>query len=204
MKLRYIDEPARRTRVLAETQVLVVGGGAAGVAAATAAAREGASTLLVERSGALGGIATGGLVVLLLTLDDGRGRQVIAGVCEEVVDRLRAGGAAFHPARGEWGSSDPATIERDRRWGLVWGSPPHAVRYSVAYDPEAMRSVLADLVTLRRGQQGGEQGDHHDGQEQHEGQPQAEGVGHTRGEGHHAPNRRPAGTRRCSVFCSSI
>jgi len=147
MTVNHIEEPARRTRVLAETEVLVVGGGTAGVAAATASAREGAKTMLVERSGALGGIATGGLVILLLTLDDGRGRQVIGGLCQEVVDRLNARGAAFHPAPHEWGSVDPSLLERDRRWGLVWGSPPHAVRYSVAYDPEEMRTVLVDLAT---------------------------------------------------------
>ena len=69
----FVDEPARRTRVLAETEVLVVGGGSAGAAAAIAAARAGADTMLVERYGALGGLATGGLIVLLLTLDDGDG-----------------------------------------------------------------------------------------------------------------------------------
>jgi hypothetical protein len=40
-----------------------------------------------------------------------------------------------------------AQIERDRRWGLVWGSPPHKVRYSVAYDPEELRLALNDMVT---------------------------------------------------------
>ncbi|MFN8640796.1 MAG: FAD-dependent oxidoreductase [Candidatus Binatia bacterium] len=64
----FVDEPARRTRVAARTQVLVVGGGSAGVAAAVAAARQGADTLLVERYGGLGGLATGGLIALLLTL----------------------------------------------------------------------------------------------------------------------------------------
>jgi heterodisulfide reductase subunit A-like polyferredoxin len=43
----YVDEPSRRTRVMAQTQVLVVGGGSAGVAAAVAAARSGAQTMLV-------------------------------------------------------------------------------------------------------------------------------------------------------------
>lgn len=42
--------------------VLVAGGGPAGVCAAVAAAREGAKTLLIEATGALGGMATMGLV----------------------------------------------------------------------------------------------------------------------------------------------
>jgi hypothetical protein len=145
-----INEPARDTPVLAETEVLVVGGGSAGVAAAVAAARAGAETMLVERHGALGGLATGGLIALLLTLDDGNGRQVIRGLCQEVTDRVAARGAAFFPPAGEWGSDDPARIERDRRWGLVWGSAPHRVRYSVAYDPEEFRFALNEMVTGAR------------------------------------------------------
>jgi len=142
----FVDEPARRTPVLARTQVLVVGGGAAGAAAAVAAARQGADTMLVERYGSLGGLATGGLIILLLTLDDGDGQQVIGGLCQEVVDRITARGGAFHPPRADWGSPDPALVERDRRWGLVWGSGPHRVRYSVAYDPEEFRFALNEMV----------------------------------------------------------
>jgi hypothetical protein len=142
-----IAEPARSTPVLAETEVLVVGGGSAGTAAAIAAARAGADTMLVERHGALGGLATGGLIILLLTLDDGAGRQVIRGLCQEVTDRVAARGGAFFPPASEWGSDDASRIERDRRWGLVWGSPPHKVRYSVAYDPEELRFALNEMVT---------------------------------------------------------
>lgn len=142
----FVSEPARRTPVRHSCDVLVVGGGAAGVAAAVAAARAGADVLLVERSNALGGLATGGLIILLLTLDDGRGRQVVGGLCQEVTERLAARGAAYFPAPGEWGRADEALVERDRRFGLVWGRPPHRVRYSVAYDPEAMRLVLLELL----------------------------------------------------------
>jgi heterodisulfide reductase subunit A-like polyferredoxin len=65
--VKTVREPGRETPVFAETQVLVVGGGSAGVAAAVAAAREGADVMLVERYGQLGGLATGGLIILLLT-----------------------------------------------------------------------------------------------------------------------------------------
>jgi hypothetical protein len=129
-----------------EADVLVVGGGSAGVAAAVAAARAGADVLLVERYGYLGGLATGGLIILLLTLDDGRGRQVVAGLCEELTRRLVARGAAFHPARHQWGSDDPEAVSRAQRWGLVWGRAPHRVRYSVAYDPAFLKGVLDDMV----------------------------------------------------------
>lgn len=42
--------------------VLVLGGGGAGLAAAVSAARRGAHTVLVERHGTLGGMATAALV----------------------------------------------------------------------------------------------------------------------------------------------
>lgn len=142
-----VEEPARRTPVAARTQVLVVGGGSAGAAAAIAAARQGADTMLVERYGSLGGLATGGLIILLLTLDDGDGEQVIAGLCQEMVDRITQRGGAHAPPKAEWGSPDPGLVEECRRWGLVWGSGPHRVRYSVAYDPEEMRFALNEMVT---------------------------------------------------------
>jgi len=140
-----ISEPARETPVLTETDVLVVGGGSAGVAAAVSAARSGARVVLAERYGSLGGLATGGLIALLLTLDDGRGRQVIGGLCQEVTERLTGAGGAFHPPREEWGSTDRERIEHYWRSGLVWGGK-RGVRYSVAYDPEVLRQVLNDLV----------------------------------------------------------
>jgi FAD-dependent oxidoreductase family protein len=140
--VQFIDEPPRQTPVYATTQVLVVGGGSAGVSAAIAAARNGADTMLVERAGALGGLATGGLIILLLTLDDGRGHQVVGGLCQEVTDRVAARGAAHFPPRDEWGVPDERLVAQYMRWGLVWGSGPHTVRYSVAYDPEEFRFAL--------------------------------------------------------------
>lgn len=136
----------RATPVRHETDVLVVGGGSAGVAAAVAAARAGARVMLVERSGSLGGLASGGLILLLLTLDDGRGRRVVGGICQQVVDRLAARGAAYFPSASEWGRSDLELVAREQRFGLVWGRPPHAVRYSVAYDCEEMKFALAELA----------------------------------------------------------
>ncbi len=133
--------PEQQVPVVASCDVLVVGGGAAGMSAAIAAARQGADVILVERYGYLGGLASGGLIVLLLTLDDGDGHQVIAGQCQELVERLRERDACFYPSKDEWGSYDEALVEKYRRWGLVWGSGPHRVRYSVAYDPEEFKFV---------------------------------------------------------------
>ncbi len=138
-------EPARDVPVIGRPAVLVVGGGSAGVAAAAAAARRGADTWLVEQSSSLGGLATGGLINLLLTLDDGAGRQVVAGLCQEVVDRLEQRGQARYPPPDQWNNEDPELVNRWRHWGLVWGAP-ESVRYSVAYDPESFVDVAVDLL----------------------------------------------------------
>jgi hypothetical protein len=142
----YVTLPEQRVPVVADCDVLVVGGGAAGLAAAIAARRQGADVVLVERYGYLGGLASGGLIVLLLTLDDGDGHQVVAGLCQELVERLRARDACFFPSKDEWGDYDEALVEKYRRWGLVWGSGPHRVRYSVAYDPEEFKFIANTWV----------------------------------------------------------
>ncbi|MEE9279408.1 MAG: FAD-dependent oxidoreductase [Myxococcota bacterium] len=144
-----VREPARETPVLTRSDVLVVGGGTAGVAAAVAAARAGAEVTLVERYGSLGGLATGGLIALLLSMDDGAGRQVIGGLCQETIDRLERANGCFYPPREHWGLDAAELVEEYFRWGLVWGGSraSHRVRYSVAYDPEVMRQVLNELVT---------------------------------------------------------
>ena len=60
---RKITEPAREIEVYREADVVVVGGGPGGHSAAIAAARNGAKTILIERYGHLGGMATGGIVI---------------------------------------------------------------------------------------------------------------------------------------------
>src|SRR5437763_13049811 len=135
------QEPSRDLPVIGRPDVLVVGAGSAGIAAAVAAARHGADTWLVERGSWVGGLATLGLINLLLTLDDGDGHQVVAGLCQEFVDQMDAAGAARYPPSSAWNDEHPATVDQWRGWGLVWGAPPEAVRYSVAFDPEAFIDV---------------------------------------------------------------
>jgi hypothetical protein len=80
-----ITEPSRQLPVIERCDVLVAGGGIAGVAAAVAARRAGASVVLIEKESALGGLATLGNVTVWLPLCDGRGRQVIGGMGEELL-----------------------------------------------------------------------------------------------------------------------
>lgn len=131
----YLTLPESRAPIVARPDVLVVGGGSAGVAAAVAAARNGAETLLVERFSYTGGLATGGMIILLLTMDDGAGKQAVGGLCQEIVERMEARGGIYYPPRDQWNDPNPKLVEHYARWGLVWGGGPHRVRYSVAFEP---------------------------------------------------------------------
>ena len=106
-----IKEPAEDIKVYKETDVVVVGGGPAGVAAAIASARNGAKTILVERYGHLGGMATGRrLVILIPHLSDGTNEVQIAGICLEIINRLDQLGAVLHPDYKDLGSNDAKLV----------------------------------------------------------------------------------------------
>ena len=79
--------------------VIVCGGGCAGIAAAVAAAQNGAATLLLERSGCLGGTATNGLVAPFMSSFSGDGKQLVYGVFERLVRRMEQMGGAVHPSQ---------------------------------------------------------------------------------------------------------
>jgi len=85
----YLHEPARRTPVWAEVDVLVCGGGPAGFCAAVAAARAGRRTLLVEQCNCLGGIATAGghNHLCLYTSWGTQNEQVVGGIPFEMAER---------------------------------------------------------------------------------------------------------------------
>jgi ribulose 1,5-bisphosphate synthetase/thiazole synthase len=81
-------EPEKAIPILTEVDVLVAGGGPAGIAAAIAAARAGAKTMIVERYGYLGGMVTGSYVTYYMGFGNGN-EQVIYGIAQETIDRLR-------------------------------------------------------------------------------------------------------------------
>ena len=88
-----------------DCDVLVVGGGPAGIGSAVCAARHGAKTILAERGGYLGGMATAGLVAPFMssTTPDGN-TLLIRGFYEELVNRMEAQGGAIHPLNAQIGS----------------------------------------------------------------------------------------------------
>jgi hypothetical protein len=91
-----ISERSRKTPILGEYDVVVLGGGPAGIAAAAAAGRAGRSTILIERYGFLGGAGTAAGLSTFCGLHAnvyGEHRQVVHGIADELLDRLeRMGG----------------------------------------------------------------------------------------------------------------
>ncbi len=143
-----IREAARETPVVAETDVLVVGGGPAGLCAAIAAARSGARVILTERYPHLGGLASGGEVIVLDDMADLH-EKTVGGLSDEIVERLDVlGGAVYPPVEDQFVSSE-AAWQRWGRWGLQDNyarTKPKTITYAVAFDPEALKFVALQMV----------------------------------------------------------
>lgn len=109
--------------------IVVVGGGIAGISAAVAAARKGVSVLLLEKSIVLGGLATAGLISWYEPLCDGRGKQMIYGIGEELIRLTMKDG---------FDSMDP--VWRDK----TGGTPK--LRYTNRFSPTIFAMVLDEYL----------------------------------------------------------
>jgi hypothetical protein len=141
---RKITEPSREINVFHEADVVVVGGGPGGHSAAVAAARNGAKTILIERYGHLGGMATGGIVIQIPHMSDGGREPVIAGLSLEWLERLDAVGGTLRPRMEDIGSSDEKLVSYWRRFmgNVINGR----IEHTAWVDPELLKCVLNDMV----------------------------------------------------------
>ena len=120
--------------------VLVIGGGAAGIAAATAAGRAGAKTILLERYGFLGGLATTAQVGTIcgLYLRDTVGAEatpVSGGFAQEFASRLQ-----------QTGGTKPLCVDRGL-WVLPY-FPPDFARVADALVAETKNVQLVLHATV--------------------------------------------------------
>lgn len=116
--MKTVREPGRQTPIGYEADVVVVGAGVTGVVAAVASAREGARTLLIERSGMLGGVATSGLMTNIGNLYVAEnGRTVVRGIPREVILRLVDAGGTMP----DWENTElPGIVLEGDRLQLVF------------------------------------------------------------------------------------
>ena len=108
-----------------EYDIVICGGGIAGCAAAVAAARRGMKCALIEKTVFPGGLATSGIVLVYLPLCDGKGKQVIYGLSEELLHLSNKYGPA----------------EVDPKWKEGKG------RYEVHFSPASYVLSLDELLT---------------------------------------------------------
>jgi 2-polyprenyl-6-methoxyphenol hydroxylase-like FAD-dependent oxidoreductase len=157
--LGTLTETPREIPIIGDYDVVVAGGGPAGWAAATAAGRQGARTLLIERYGYLGGMATGALVIMLDHWDDFEKKEtVIGGLPREMIDRLGPIGGVVTPDAEDLHKEDQEAWDRWGRYGWtgtrVPRTPPSPVPYGAVIEPEkfkylANRMLREANVTLR-------------------------------------------------------
>lgn len=98
--------------IIGEYDVIVAGGGVAGVAAAVSAGRMGKKVLLIEKTTCLGGLATIGLVNLFVPMCNGRGKQIIKGMAEELLKLSVKYGYDTIP--DEWKNGEPGEDAKSR------------------------------------------------------------------------------------------
>jgi len=111
---------SRSFKLLGEFDVVVCDGGPSGVIAATAAARLGARTILLERNGFLGGMATAAEVTQILRRETLVGEKVVKGFPAELLNRVESG--QNYPGAIAF---SPDSFKHEADW-LVADSRPHS------------------------------------------------------------------------------
>lgn len=142
-----IGEPAHKVPVVTESDLVVVGGGPAGIAAAVAGARNGLSVTLLERYPYLGGLASGGMVLVLDDMCNGN-EVTVKGLCLELIERMTAMGLCVTPPESDW-ISDESMFQRWARWGVYnfhSHQKPQPICYASAFDPDGFKRAANDMV----------------------------------------------------------
>lgn len=147
----FIKEAAGQTPIVDRSDVVVVGGGPAGISAAVSAARNGAKVTLLERYPYLGGLASGGMVLILDDMHNDT-EITVTGVCGEMIDRMTRMGlcvAPETPDRMPDRRELPEMWRKYARWGLFdfhTQKMPHPICYAAAFDPDGYKRASYDMI----------------------------------------------------------
>lgn len=151
MTTTHINEAAARAPIADRSDVVVVGGGPAGISAAISAARNGASVTLLERYPYIGGLATGGMVLILDDMHNDT-EITVTGQCTEMIDRMKTMGLCVtpdEPDRMPDRRNLPEMWRKYARWGLFdfhTQSMPHPICYAAAFDPDGYKRATYDML----------------------------------------------------------
>ncbi len=143
--------PRGKAEIVDQSDVVVVGGGPAGISAAISAARNGASVTLLERYPYVGGLAAGGMVLVLDDMVNGL-EITVQGICTEMIEIMRRKNLCQVPDESDRQLDRrdlPESWKRWARWGLFdfhTPSAPHPICYAAAFDPEAFKQTSYDLL----------------------------------------------------------
>ncbi len=145
--LSSVQEKPGSVPVVARADVVVVGGGPAGISAAIAARRSGCSVVLIERYPYLGGLASGGMVLVLDDMTNGQ-EITVTGLCMELIERMaRIGAAVYPPPEDRYQGWD--TYKKWAHWGLFdfrTESKPNAIVMSAAFDPDGWKRCANEMI----------------------------------------------------------
>lgn len=145
-KSNVVCEKEREIEIFKQTDILVVGGGPAGISAALAAARHGADVTLVERYGYLGGMATGGHVIVFDGMGNSKGDVIVKGIAQEIIEKIqKIEDGTIYPPKEILGSNDPDLI---KKWKLFdsLGEKGKRIRYSPVVHAEYLKVLSLRLL----------------------------------------------------------
>lgn len=160
-----IIEPQKSIPVIEDVDVVVLGGGCTGVFAAIRAARLGAKTAIIEQTNAFGGVATNGFVCVWHALTDTTfKKQIIGGLTEETIERLKLIPNGIHitvpPEGALWRdpvysnyhiNTEEMKIEFDKMLLEAGVTPYLHTRYSAPYVEDG--ELKAVIIENRSGRQ---------------------------------------------------
>lgn len=134
-------------KIVAEKKydIFVAGGGVAGVAAALQAARMGKKVLIAEKCVQLGGMATTGLVNLIVPMCNGRGTQIIKGMADEFLRLCIQYGYDNMPA--EWKNGEPGQGNTNKRLVTHFSAPIFALVLRELMDDHGVDVLFDTVVT---------------------------------------------------------